>query len=65
MTASSGLPVEDHLSKAKNCSPVRDKKVGPREVASAEKKLGYRGRPRCGVANVLKLTGDISSKNFR
>jgi len=65
ITAKSGLPDGDHLSTAKNCSPVLDNNFGPNEFARAEKKFGYRGRPICGVANVLKLTGVTFSKNLR
>ena len=45
ITAKRGLPDGDHLSTAKNCSPVRDNNLGPNEFARAEKKFGYRGRP--------------------
>jgi hypothetical protein len=45
ITTRSGLPDGDHLSTAKNCSPVRDNSLGPNECARAEKKFGYRGRP--------------------
>jgi len=65
ITAKSGLPDGDHLSTAKNCSPVLDSSLGPNEFARAEKKFGYRGRPMWGVAKVLKLTGVTLSKNLR
>jgi hypothetical protein len=45
ITAKSDLPEGDHLSTAKNCSPVLDNSFGPNEFARAEKKFGYRGRP--------------------
>ena len=45
ITDKSGRPEGDHLSTAKNCSPVLDNNFGPNEFARAEKKFGYRGRP--------------------
>lgn len=45
ITAKSDLPDGDHLSTAKNCSPVLDNSFGPNEFARAEKKFGYRGSP--------------------
>lgn len=55
----------DHLSTQKNCSPVRERSLGPIKEASDETKEGYLGTPMWGVAMVLKFTGVICSKKPR
>ena len=62
---SNGFPVTPQESVDQNCSPVRDRKVGPHLYASFEKKFGYLGSPICGLAKVVKLTGRTVWKNLR